>query len=41
VVKTLRKPIDVSAPRAMTDRMPVQRESARDLVHRLRDEDRY
>jgi prevent-host-death family protein len=40
-VKTPRKRIDVSALRAMTDGMPVQPESARDLVRRLRDEDRY
>jgi prevent-host-death family protein len=40
-VKTPRKRIDVSALRAMTDWMPVQPESARDLVRRLRDEDRY
>ncbi len=40
-VQTPRKRIDLSALRAMTDRMPAQRESARDLVRRLRDEDRY
>jgi hypothetical protein len=27
--------------RALTERMPPQRESARDLVRRMRDEDRY
>jgi prevent-host-death family protein len=40
-VQTPRKRIDASALRVMTDRMPMQRESARDLVRRLRDEDRY
>ena len=40
-VQTPRKRIDVSALRVMTDRMPMQQESARDLVPRLRDEDRY
>jgi prevent-host-death family protein len=34
-VQTPRKRIDLSALRAMTDRMPAQRESARDLVRRL------
>ena len=40
-VQTPRKRIDLSALRAMTDMMPMQRESARDLVRRLRDEERY
>jgi len=40
-VQTPRRPIDLSALRAMTDMMPLQRESARDLLRRLRDEDRY
>ena len=40
-VQTPRKRIDLSALRAMTGMMPMQRESARDLVRRLRDEDRY
>ena len=40
-VQTPRKRIDVSALRVMTDRMQMQQESARDLVPRLRDEDRY
>ena len=40
-VQTPRKWIDLSALRALTDMMPVQRESARDLVRRLRDQDRY
>src|SRR6266566_839297 len=34
-----RKRIDPSKLRAMTDAMPLQRESARDLVRRMRDED--
>ena len=40
-VQTPRRRIDLSALRAMTDTMPLQRESARDLLRRLRDEDRY
>lgn len=36
-----RRRIDPSALRALTERMPPQRESARDLVRRMRDEDRY
>jgi prevent-host-death family protein len=40
-VQTPRRRIDLSALRAMTDMMPLQRESARDLLRRLRDEDRY
>ena len=36
-----RKRIDVSALRAMTDAMPVQPETARDFVRRMRDADRY
>jgi prevent-host-death family protein len=36
-----RKRIDVAALRAMTDAMPVQRETARDFIRRMRDEDRY
>ena len=35
------KRIDVSLLRAMTDRMPVQSETARDFVRRMRDADRY
>jgi antitoxin (DNA-binding transcriptional repressor) of toxin-antitoxin stability system len=35
------KRIDVSALRARTDGMPVQRETARDFVRRMRDADRY
>jgi prevent-host-death family protein len=40
-VRAPRTRIDASALRVMTDRMPMQRESARDLVRRLRDEHRY
>ena len=40
-VQRPRKRIDLSALRAMTDMMPLQRESARDLLRQLRDEDRY
>ncbi len=40
-VETPRKRIDLSALRALTDTMPLQRESARNLVRRMRDEDRY
>jgi len=36
-----RKRIDPSALRAMTDAMPLQPESARDFVRRMRDDDRY
>jgi len=40
-VDTPRRRIDPSALRALTERMPPQRESARELVRRMRDEDRY
>jgi prevent-host-death family protein len=36
-----RKRIEVSVLRAMTDAMPVQQETARDFVRRMRDADRY
>ena len=36
-----RKHIDVAVLRAMTDAMPVQPETARDFIRRMRDEDRY
>lgn len=36
-----RKPIDVAALKALTDSMPLQTESAADLVRRMRDESRY
>jgi len=38
---TSRKRIHVAALRAMTDRMPIQPESAGDFIRRMRDEDRY
>jgi prevent-host-death family protein len=38
---TPRKPIDVAALRVMTEAMPVQPETARDFIRRMRDEDRY
>ncbi len=40
-VETPRKRIDLSALRALTDAMPLQRESARNLVRRMRDQDCY
>jgi prevent-host-death family protein len=40
-VDTPRKRIDVAALRAMTDAMPVQPETARDFIRRIRDEDRF
>jgi prevent-host-death family protein len=36
-----RKPIYGAELRAMTDTMPVQLETARDFIRRMRDEDRY
>ena len=36
-----RKRIDVAALQAITDAMPVQTETARDFIRRMRDEDRY
>ncbi|MGH7088610.1 MAG: type II toxin-antitoxin system Phd/YefM family antitoxin [Stellaceae bacterium] len=36
-----RKPIDFAALRALTERMPKQRTSARTLVRRMRDDERY
>ena len=40
-VDTPRKSIDIAALQAMTDTMPVQTETARDFIRRMRDEDRY
>jgi prevent-host-death family protein len=40
-VDTPRKPIDLVALKAVTDAMPVQPDSARDSIRRMRDEDRY
>ena len=36
-----RKRIDPTALRAMTDAMPVQPQSARDFIRRMRDDDRF
>jgi antitoxin (DNA-binding transcriptional repressor) of toxin-antitoxin stability system len=36
-----RKRIDIAALRAITDKMPMQPESAGEFVRRMRDEDRY
>lgn len=36
-----RKQIDIRALKAMTDAMPVQPETAREFIRRMRDEDRY
>jgi prevent-host-death family protein len=40
-IDTPRKRIDVAALRAMTDAMPMQPETVRDFIRRMRDEDRY
>ena len=40
-VDTPRKRIDVAALQAMTAAIPVQTETARDFIRRMRDEDRY
>jgi prevent-host-death family protein len=40
-IEIRRKRIDLSALRAVTDRMPPQPEPARDFVRRMRDDDRY
>jgi prevent-host-death family protein len=36
-----RKSSDIAALQAMTDTMPIQTETARDFIRRMRDEDRY
>jgi prevent-host-death family protein len=36
-----RKRIDLAALRALTDRMPLQRESAGEFIRHMRDSDRY
>ena len=36
-----RKPVDVDALKRLTDSLPMQEESAADLVRRMRDEGRY
>jgi prevent-host-death family protein len=40
-VDTPRKRIDMAALQAITDAMPVQTETARDFIRRMRDEDPY
>jgi prevent-host-death family protein len=40
-VKAPRKPIDFAALRALTDSMPMQKQSAREFVRKMRDNERY
>jgi prevent-host-death family protein len=40
-VDTPRKCIDMASLQATTDAMPMQTETARDFIRRMRDEDRY
>jgi prevent-host-death family protein len=40
-VDVQRKRIDPAALQAITDKMPMQREGARDFVRRMRDDERY
>jgi prevent-host-death family protein len=40
-VKSPRKPIDFTALRALTDSMPVQKQSAGEFVRKMRDRERY
>jgi prevent-host-death family protein len=40
-ISTPRKPIDTAALRAMTDRMPRQRQTAGEFLRKLRDSERY
>ena len=40
-VDTPRKPVDVSRLQALTDKMPLQTESAGDFIRRMRDTNRY
>ncbi len=40
-VQAPRKPIDFTALKALTDRLPMQRQSAGGFVRRMRDEERY
>lgn len=35
------KPIDFAALKALTDRMPMQKQSAGDFIRKMRDTDRY
>jgi uncharacterized protein (DUF433 family) len=41
MIETPRQRIDLTALRALTDSMPLQPDSAREFVRRMRDEDRY
>jgi prevent-host-death family protein len=40
-VETPRKPIDITALRTLTDSMPLQKQSAREFVRKMRDKERY
>jgi len=40
-IQSPRKPIDFAALKALTDRMPMQKESAGDFIRRMRDTDRH
>jgi prevent-host-death family protein len=40
-VETPRKPIDFAALKALTDRLPMQKQSAGGFVRRMRDKERY
>lgn len=40
-VAKLRKPVDLTMPRALTESMPSQAEGAADLLRSMRDGDRY
>jgi prevent-host-death family protein len=40
-ISSPRKRIDIAPLKAVTDAMPVQPETARDFIRRMRDEDRY
>ena len=40
-IQAPRKPIDFAALRALTERMPMQRESAGVFVRKMRDKERY
>ena len=41
VIARPRKPIDIEALRALTDEMPLAKQSAADLVRAMRDDSRY
>ncbi|HYA06156.1 MAG TPA: type II toxin-antitoxin system prevent-host-death family antitoxin [Xanthobacteraceae bacterium] len=40
-IQSPRKPIDFAALKALTDRMPMQKQSAGDFIRKMRDTDRY